>query len=108
MLEPRNQYSLGQERETRASATNTSTRYTPITNMAGGDQKNETKGETKVETKVEGNDKKEKKEEGFKFGEKNESKGGMEGFMQFLWNPETKEFLGRTGMSWCKLNIMCF
>jgi len=73
--------------------------------MAGGDQKNETKGETKVETKVEGNDKKEKKEEGFKFGEKNESKGGMEGFMQFLWNPETKEFLGRTGMSWLKIGV---
>ena len=79
--------------------------------MAGGDEKNEkteTKGETKVEAKGDEKDKKEKKEEpkGFKFGEKNESKGGMEGFLQFLWNPETKEFLVRTGMSWCK--CFCF
>jgi len=78
--------------------------------MAGGDEKNEkteTKGETKVEAKGDEKDKKEKKEEpkGFKFGEKNESKGGMEGFLQFLWNPETKEFLGRTGMSWLKIGV---
>ena len=72
--------------------------------MAGSEEKKEkmeSKGETKVETKV---DKKEKKEEqsGFIFQEKTESKSGMEGFMLFLWNPDTKEFLGRTGMSWCK------
>ena len=80
--------------------------------MAGGDEKNE-KPEAKPETnlkanetkpKVDEKEKNDKKEEqkGFKFQEKAKDKSGLEGFMEFLWNPETKEFLGRTGMSWCK------
>merc|ERR1712012_1393700 len=28
-----------------------------------------------------------------------------EGFSQFVWNSETSEFLGRTGMSWLKIGV---
>ena len=38
----------------------------------------------------------------FNFTQKPEVKHGWEGFLHFFWNPETGEFLGRTGMSWCK------
>lgn len=83
--------------------------------MSGGDEKNdksETKGETKLKTnetkpKEDQKEKNDKKEEqkGFKFQEKTKDKSGLEGFMEFLWNPETKEFLGRTGMSWLKIGV---
>ena len=50
---------------------------------------------------------KKKDEEGkqFNFSQKPEVKHGWEGFLNFFWNPETGEFLGRTGMSWCKSNF---
>lgn len=31
--------------------------------------------------------------------------GKWEGFQQFLWNPETKQFCGRTGASWGKFDF---
>ena len=40
----------------------------------------------------------------FNFNQKPEVKHGWEGFLLFFWNPETGEFLGRTGISWCKSN----
>ena len=54
---------------------------------------------------------KEKKEEAekvklekpeFSFAVKPVEKHGWEAFSSFVWDPETKKFLGRTGMSWCK------
>jgi hypothetical protein len=39
----------------------------------------------------------------YQFAQKPDVKPGWEGFKQFLWNSETKQFLGRTGCSWCKL-----
>ena len=59
-------------------------------NMAGGDGKDKKPGEA-VE---------------YKFAIKPEEKTGWEGFKQFLWNSETSEFLGRTGMSWCKYSLL--
>ncbi len=54
-----------------------------------------------------GQDKKPEVQE-YKFAQKPEEKSGWEGFKQFLWNSETSEFLGRTGMSWCKQFLLTF
>jgi len=55
-----------------------------------------------------GGDGKDKKPEvitEYKFAQKPEVKTGWEGFSQFVWNSETSEFLGRTGMSWLKIGL---
>jgi hypothetical protein len=38
----------------------------------------------------------------YQFAIKPDIKPGFEGFKEFIWNTETNEFLGRTGMSWRK------
>ena len=43
----------------------------------------------------------------YQFAIKPEEKPGWEGFKEFIWNTETSEFLGRTGVSWCKLYCFC-
>ena len=48
-----------------------------------------------------GKDKKVEQTE-YKFATKPVEKTGWEGFITFVWNSETSQFLGRTGMSWCK------
>jgi len=51
-----------------------------------------------------GKDKKSEPQE-YKFATKPVVLTGWEGFSQFLWNSETSEFLGRTGMSWLKIGV---
>jgi len=41
----------------------------------------------------------------YKFAQKPVVKEGWEGFAQFVWNSETSEFLGRTGLSWLKIGL---
>ena len=42
----------------------------------------------------------------YQFAIKPVEKPGWEGFKEFVWNTETSEFLGRTGSSWCKLDLI--
>ena len=46
--------------------------------------------------------KKEDQKAEFNFALKPEERHGWEAFSHFVWNPDTKQFLGRTGMSWRK------
>jgi len=41
----------------------------------------------------------------YKFALRPEEKPGLEGFLTFLWNKETGEVMGRTGMSWLKITV---
>ena len=41
----------------------------------------------------------------FQFAQKPEELPGWEGFKRFMWNGETKQFMGRTGCSWRKYNL---
>ena len=60
-------------------------------------------GDTKTDIAKE-NDKEKKVVEKpeFSFAVKPVEKHGWEAFSSFVWDPETKKFLGRTGMSWRK------
>ena len=40
----------------------------------------------------------------YQFAQKPPEYSGWEGFTRFMWNPATKEFMGRTGCSWCELD----
>ena len=61
-------------------------------------------GDTKTDISKEKKEEAEKKVEKpeFSFAVKPVEKHGWEAFSSFVWDPETKKFLGRTGMSWCK------
>jgi sodium/potassium-transporting ATPase subunit beta len=41
----------------------------------------------------------------YQFAIKPVEKPGWEGFKEFIWNTETSEFLGRTGISWLKITV---
>jgi len=49
--------------------------------------------------------KKEDQKAEFNFALKPEERHGWEAFSHFVWNPDTKQFLGRTGMSWLKITV---
>ena len=57
------------------------------------------------EEKKEGDKKETEQKTEFKFAQKPEVRHGWEAFSHFVWDPENKKFLGRTGMSWCKYKL---
>jgi len=73
-----------------------------------GDEKGEKEALKNDTTDLKEEKKKEKSEmkpEGFSFAVKPEERHGWDAFSHFVWNPETKQFLGRTGMSWLKITV---
>jgi len=55
--------------------------------------------------KKEGDKKETEQKLEFKFAQKPEERHGWEAFSHFVWDPENKKFLGRTGMSWLKITV---